>query len=273
MTRLASKPETLKKAIPLYTYFHNFESQHGELNQIMNLEKRMRDLFPDEPGLASFSHRFANDGLNDSFDPTTIRPIISPATQTRPIAIPSIEQQPSSVHQSPHIHAALVAAASPKRALEESDNEVNRPRKMARGDSPLKGAAGRRLDQQKRSRLPNEVGIEGQLRPASPLPREVYFLLSIIPKSSTYHATKFKPEEMVRLIRETHIPSHVNQLPSTNQLRPQPHQINGAGMHPQMQPIPPQIPMPHMSQMPPMAMPPNQFNSMYNWPSPSNDRR
>ena len=65
-----------------------------------------------------------------------------------------------------------------------------------------------------------------------PLPRDVLFLLSIIPKSSTYHATKFNPGEMVRLIRETNIPNSVSQL------RPPPPPQSGGGMQ-QMTPIPP----------------------------------
>lgn len=225
MGRLSQKPETLHKAKPLYAFFYAFEAQHGELNQIIKLEKRMSDLFPEDPTLWSFSQRFTHEG----FDPTAIRLIISPSTQARPRMMPSIEAV--SAPNSPPYQLAQ-PANSPKRPLpfEEVDAEALRPRKFARGESPLKGAAGRRLDQQKRSRLPNEiVQHEGQnntyMLPPPMLPREVLFLLSIIPKASTYHATRFKPEEMVKLIRDTHIPSSVNQ--SRGQLPPV---SNGVGM-------------------------------------------
>ena len=230
--RLAQKPETLPKAKPLYAFFHGFESRYGELAQIVKLEKRMRETFPDDPRLSSFPQRFAREG----FDPTAVRPIISPATQTRPKAIPSIEPPPSLQNTPPPRFAQ--STNSPKRPLplEESDNEANRPRKLARGESPLKGAAGRRLDQQKRNRQPPDSHFDGQLGsqpiPAPPLPRDVMFLLSIIPKSSTYHATKFNPQEMVRLIRDTPIPSQISQL------RPPPPPPSGGGMQ-QMPPLPP----------------------------------
>ena len=221
MSRLAQKSETLPKAKPLYAYFHGFESRHGELSQIIKLEKRINDLFPEDPKLASFSQRFIHEG----FDPTIIRPIMSTSAQARPKVISSIEISTPAQNSPPA--QQVQPTNSPKRPMpfEESENEATRPRKVARGESPLKGAAGRRLDQQKRSRLPNEVvQYEGQTNihlPPPPLPRDVLFLLSIIPKASTYHATKFKPEEMVRLIRDTHIPNSVNQLrpplpPSSN---------------------------------------------------------
>ncbi|MCJ1378086.1 mRNA 3'-end-processing protein rna14 [Xylographa soralifera] len=233
--RLTQKPETVPKAKPLYAYFHDFQSRYGELAQIIKLEKRISETFPDDPRLASFSERFAHEG----FDPTAVRPIISPAAQTRPKAmpIPSIEPVPSAPDSPPN--RFIQVTNSPKRLLpiEESDNESSRPRKLARGESPLKGAAGRRLDQQKRNRQPQEMSqYEGQpnthMMPPPPLPRDVLFLLSIIPKSSTYHATKFNPEEMVRLIRETNIPNSVSQL------RPPPPPQNGGGMQ-QMTPMPP----------------------------------
>lgn len=191
----------------------------------------MSDLFPEDPRLSSISQRFTHEG----FDPTAIRLIISPSTQARP-RMTNIEAV-SAQNTPPYQHAQ--PTNSPKRPLpfEEVDTEVLRPRKFARGESPLKGAAGRRLDQQKRSRLPNEIAQnEGQnntyMLPPPMLPREVLFLLSIIPKASTYHATRFKPEEMVKLIRDTHIPSSVTQSRA-----PPPPVSTGVGM-------------PHGAQMP-----------------------
>ena len=211
--RLGQKPATLPKAKPLYGFFHAFEAAHGELSQVMKLEKRISDLFPDDPRLASYSQRFVYEG----FDPTAIRLILSPGTQARPKVIPSLEA-PSSVHNSPP-NNYVQPTYSPKRPLpfEESDTEINRPRKLIRGESPLKGAAGRRLDQQKRNRLPNEMANyegHGNDRVIQPplLPRDVLFLLSIIPNASTYHATKLKPAELVRVIRDLHIPERVDLL-------------------------------------------------------------
>ena len=230
--KLSQKPETVSKAKPLYAFFHDFEARYGELAQIVKLEKRMSETFPDDPRLSSFSQRFTHEG----FDPTAIRPFISPDIQARPKSITSIEPVPAA-QDSPPSRSIQITNNSPKRPLpkEESDNESSRPRKVARGESPLKGAAGQRiLDQQKRNRQPQDRShFDGQstthLMPPTPLPREIGFLLSIIPKPSTYHATKFNPEAMVKLIRDTHIPT------SYSQIRPVP---NGAGMQ-QIAPMPP----------------------------------
>ncbi|KZF18863.1 Suf-domain-containing protein [Xylona heveae TC161] len=212
VNKLAQRAETLQKAKPIYAFFHEYESQYGELSQVGKLEKRMSDLFPEDPQLQRFARRFVGQG----FDPTAIRPLISPATQARPKAILSIEP-PESVQNTPPVRFAQVAN-SPKRPLpvDDSDTEMNRPRKLNRGESPLKGAAGRRLDQQKRNRQREMIDSQGQLVsaavPPPALPREVLFLLSIIPRAETYHATRFKPEGMVRLLRDAHIPTS---LPSS----------------------------------------------------------
>lgn len=253
---------------PLYAFFHDFESRYGELTQIAKLEKRMSNLFPEDRRLSLFSHRFAQQG----FDPTAIRPIVSPATQARPTALPSIEGPPMSQETPPN--RFVPTTNSPKRPLplEESDTEAGRPRKLARGESPLKGAAGRRLDQQKRNRQPHEVPLYEnhalpQALPPPLLPRDVLFLLSIIPKPETYHATKFKAEEMVRLIRETNIPT------STAQLRPPPvamgiQAMQGIHGTPQMPQMPQMSQMSQMQQMPPQIShisqtPQGQYNGGY----------
>ena len=262
VNKLGQKPETVARAKPLYAFFHDFESRYGELSQITKLEKRMSDLFPEDQRLTLFSRRF----VQQRFDPTAIRPIISPATQARPKALLSVE---ASVSQETPPNR-FVQTNSPKRPfpLEESDNEGGRPRKLARGESPLKGAAGRRLDQQKRNRQPHEMPqFEShslpQGLPTPFLPRDVLFLLGIIPKAETYHATKFKAEEMVRLIRETNIPSSVTQLPrGPIATGVQPMQV--MHVNPQL-PHNPQMPqrpsMPQMHQMP--QIPPGQYNGGY----------
>lgn len=258
VNKLAQKPETISKAKPLYVFFHDFESRYGELSQIVKLEKRMKDLFPDDPTLAKFSNRFVEQG----FDPTVMRPIVSPATQTKPKAIPSIEND--RVVQGSPPNRFKPDIPSPKRplALEDSDNEGGRPQKLARTTrdvSPLKGAAGRRLDQQKRNRQQPEMPIFNNTNdhpmpippPPPPLPRDVMFLLSIIPKADTYHATKFSAESLVRLIRETHIPPSMAQLPPPPMSRGPPP--------PQQQQIPPYQPNPPMQ--PPIH---GQYNGQFN---------
>jgi len=63
------------KAKPLYIYFYKYELQYGELSQISKLEKRMAELFPEDPKLSQFALRYSGEGFNS----TAIRPIISPA--------------------------------------------------------------------------------------------------------------------------------------------------------------------------------------------------
>ena len=251
VTKLAQKPETVSKAKPLYAFFHDFESRYGELTQIVKLEKRMSDLFPEDPALTLFSRRFAQQG----FDPTVIRPIISPASQAKPKTIPSIKAEAEAVIDSPQQRINEIIN-SPKRPLPaDDDDDSPRPRKAARPESPLKGAAGRRLDQQKRNRqpeMPQFTQPVPQPPPPPPLPRDVMFLLSIIPKAETYHATKFSAEQLVKLLRETNIPTSMAQIP------PPP----GARGPPPSQPIPSYQHMP-----PPIPRPQNQYgqyNAAYN---------
>jgi cleavage stimulation factor subunit 3 len=223
VNRLSQKPDLVAKARPLYVFFHKYEAEYGELSQIRKLEQRMADLFPDDPKLLRFGSRYTQ----DNFDPTTIRPIISPATQMRPKAIMQSIEQPLSIQNSPRPQyrqensprpqyrqeasprpTYLHANNSPKRPLaEESGNESDRPRKLARGESPLKGAAGRRLDQQKRMQQTQGTPVWQSSAPST-IPRDVTVLLSIIPGAETYTATRFNPEAMVRLLAQTPIPDY-----------------------------------------------------------------
>lgn len=227
MNRLTQKPESVAKAKPLYVFFHKYESDYGELSQISRLEQRMADLFPDDPKLLRFSSRYSAEG----FDPTVVRPIISPMTQMRPkLIMQSIEepfsrpqsprpQQPRELSPRPQLRPEVSPRPtyahlthSPKRPLggEESDTESGRPRKLARGESPLKGAAGRRLDQQKRMQQTHGGVQQWQANGPAPfmIPRDITFLLSIIPRAETYAATMFNPEAMVRLLGQTAIPDY-----------------------------------------------------------------
>ena len=98
---------------------------------------------------------------------------------------------------------------SPKRPLRfygDEESESERPRKVQRGESPLKGAAGRRLDQAKRMH-----GGPQQWERAAPvasIPRDITFLLSIIPRAEDYTAKYFVPERMVELLARTRVPEY-----------------------------------------------------------------
>ena len=253
VTKLAQKPETVYKAKPLYAFFHDFESRYGELAQIVKLEKRMSDLFPEDPALILFSRRFTQQG----FDPTFIRPIISPATQAKPKTIPNIKAETEGVPDSPQQRINEIIN-SPKRPLPTDDGDDSpRPRKLARPESPLKGAAGRRLDQQKRNRQPEMPQFNQPVPhppPPAPLPRDVMFLLSIIPKAETYHATKFSAEQLVKLLRETTIPTSMAQAPP----------IPGARGPSQNQPIPPYQHIPPPIPQPQGPYGHGQYNGQYN---------
>lgn len=183
----------------------------------------MRELFPEDPKLKLFASRFASEEV----DPINVRLVVSPQAQARPKqgGPPAITERPPSEQNSPRPSMAAAYAStpqlvgSPKRSLEDSDNESSQPRKVPRSESPLKGAAGRRLDA-KRSQLRQEVQPNGTSTPTPmpthlppppaqppmphgppPLPPEIYRLLSMIPRADSYHATPFNPYKMVELIR------------------------------------------------------------------------
>ncbi|ORY58753.1 uncharacterized protein BCR38DRAFT_352545 [Pseudomassariella vexata] len=209
--RFKEKPELAPKLKPLYAYFHGYEAKNGELAQIKDLEKQMAEAFPEDPALAHFSARFSS----DRFNPIATRVIISPATQMQSKNImQSIEQQQqqravtTSIRGSPHPSALASpkpqfmqpqGVNSPKRPfIDEPDDYSNPPRKMARGVSPLKGAAGRRLDQQRRAGA----------APTAPISRDITFLLGLIPPAHQYDgsAPRYRADAITRLIRDTHVP-------------------------------------------------------------------
>lgn len=217
--KLIAKPENIPRTKPLFLFFHEYEAHFGELAQITKMEQRMATLFPEDPQLQRFSRRFAS----PTFDPTTVRPIISPRTQMKPVMpvlptiMPSIEeampivppvqtQEPriaspaQNILNSPRLANLPVATNSPKRPLEDADESVQ-PRKLARGESPLKGAAGRRLDAARRNMAASGSTPIGLPQGPAPLPREINFLLGIIPAAHTYRETRFKPEGLVNMLR------------------------------------------------------------------------
>ncbi|KAI4255224.1 MAG: hypothetical protein L6R42_006835 [Xanthoria sp. 1 TBL-2021] len=261
VNKLTSKPENVPRAKPLYAFFHDFESKYGELTQIIKLEKRMKDHFPDDPTLSHFSRRFVQPG----FDPTAIRPIISTATQTRPKPIQNSDI-PLPTQVSPPRHGQK--ASSPKRALplDESDTDAERPRKAARGESPLKGAAGRRLEQQKRNQQPQYDPV--LLQPPTPsLPPAIMHVLSNLPRSSHYPINpRFIPHKVVEHVQKMN-------LETARRAEP-PGSSQQKGPPPLMSSRPPQqMPQP-LGQYPPSMPPgpptgtPNPYNGGYHNFSP-----
>lgn len=180
----------------------------------------MNDLFPEDPQLALFAQRFSS----PTFDPTTVRPVISIKSQMKPMmlnVVPTVEEpQVAQVQESrpsppavnsPRVPAALLPISnSPKRPFEDADNELAQPRKIVRGESPLKGAAGRRLDAARRNLArASESGFNMPVAPPpAPLPREITFLLSIIPGAKHYlDTTRFNPQKLVAILQATNLPS------------------------------------------------------------------
>jgi len=233
VSRLIQKPDMVAKAKPLYAFFHKYESEYGELSQISKLEKRMAEVYPEDPRLSTFAARYSAEG----FDPTAVRLIISPSRQMRPktVSIMQSIEQPASIQDSPrpqYVQEAsprlqyLQATNSPKRPFPVEDVEdFNRPRKLARGESPLKGAAGRRLDQQKR--LQQGTPTWQSSAPPFVVPRDITFLLSIIPRADLYTSTKFSPEALVRLLRETIVPDFSTWKTAKDQSQPPVQRYDG----------------------------------------------
>ena len=206
--RLTSKPENVFKTKPIFAFLHNYESRYGDLGQVISLENRMRELFPEDPTLSQFAHRHSD----ASFDPIAAQPVIS-LSQVRPRTLPSLEQQQGSFQETPTRYLDVAPTDSPKRPFPLDDFEEDRPRKFARAESPFKGILpGRRPEQLKR---PMAQANGGQYRPqpsAAPLPRDVVHLLSIIPPASAYNAGRFSAEKLVDLIRRIDIPTSTSQF-------------------------------------------------------------
>ena len=170
----------------------------------------MAELFPEDPKLENFSSRFsAGDGFGlGTFNPVNARLIVSPMAQMRPkLVMPSIEA-PTSVRSlsrlpenSPRPPFSQTVN-SPKRPLPTDDDEPGRPYKMARGESPLKGAAGRRLDQQRRH---GGAAISGPQ--PTPIPRDITFILGLIPGAEMFQGTRYRTDGFLRLLQNVHVPT------------------------------------------------------------------
>ena len=242
--KLTSDSTTVVKAKPIFLFLHEYESHFGELSQVARLEKRMRELYPEDLELRHFAQRYVSSG----FDPTTVRPIVSPQqVKTKTLIHRSVEGDTSAVDSPPMKLSETAATNSPKRPLPTEDFEDTQPRKVARGESPLKGAAGRRMDQQKRQNLnghaPSSLS-QVHLPPPPPLPGHIAFLLSIIPKASTYVDARFDPIKMVELLRDVRLPPtafrapeatpswHQHQQPPPPHFHPQAQSVMHSGMMP-----------------------------------------
>ncbi|KAJ2899933.1 uncharacterized protein MKZ38_002732 [Zalerion maritima] len=221
--KLTQNPDLVHKAKPLYAYFHKYESFYGELSQVAKLERRMTELFPADPKLKHFSARFsAGDGFGiGNFSPVNARLIISPSAQMKPkLIMPSIEAPQSirsvsrPMENSPRPQF-FQAVNSPKRPLPVDDEEPSRPYKMARGESPLKGAAGRRLDQQRRQGGTSTVGVQ-----PTPIARDISFIITQIPGAEVYHGNRYAIDGAIRLLQSTHVPTF-NEYRAQNQSRDQ----------------------------------------------------
>lgn len=182
----------------------------------------MTELFPDESSMSPFAARFAT----ERFNPITARVIISPSQQMRPKAaiLQSVEDVPPSNRATPQPAPYLERSPrpqllsanpgnvnSPKRPFQVDEaDDYNPPRKMARGVSPLKGAAGRRLDQQRRQ------GGTAASGATISIPRDITFLLGLIPAADT-SIPRFRSERLVQAIRETDVPSYSEYRTQTEQ--------------------------------------------------------
>ena len=200
------------RAKSVFRLFHNYESLYGELDQVKKLEKRISTLYPEDPSLTLFAQRHAEPGI----DPCAVRPVISPRSQTQgkiSALIDQITKETPSPSGSPRAASAYFgnganpSTRSPKRPLDDSDSE-GPARKVARGESPLKGAAGRRmaLDAIRRTGLANEVTpqqtpAQSYHAPPPTLPQPVFRLLSAIPPAHTYEQTRFDAQKMAQLLQ------------------------------------------------------------------------
>nr|KAH7627792.1 hypothetical protein B0T09DRAFT_268005 [Sordaria sp. MPI-SDFR-AT-0083] len=255
VNRLTQKPELVHKTKALYQYFHKYECQFGELAQVTKLEKRMAELFPEDPKLATFTARYAS----DKFDPITARIIVSPTTQLRPknMIMPSIEQQqppmPMSQRDTPargfsprppqDINSPSAGGgggggsqfalnAGNKRPHDDRDYE-DPPRKIARqendpfvrGASPLKGAAGRRLDQQRRmGGAAGSYSGSGAGSQVVPIARDITFLMGQIPRADLYDYHRFNPGRMVSLLQNVQVPEYADWKRDRERVQQQQHQ-------------------------------------------------
>jgi cleavage stimulation factor subunit 3 len=255
VTRLTANPATVAKAKALFVFFHDYESHYGDLTQIAKLETRMASLYPEDLGLRQFASRFRS----PAFDPTTVNAVVS-SHQTMPkqSVLPSVETMNYGANSPATRIIESINTNSPKRPFPD-DFEDSQPRKLARGESPLKGAAGRRMANQQRQAngLPVPAMPPAPVAPP-PLPNAINYLLSIIPKASAYTDTRFDAVKIMELIRDIRLPA-----PSAvGSIRhDQPHQAASAWQPPQYQQGP-------SASLPPAGYMPPGMNQQFGGKSP-----
>ncbi|EXJ80236.1 hypothetical protein A1O1_08378 [Capronia coronata CBS 617.96] len=240
-------PEYTAKAKPLFAYLHDYESKYGELAQLQALEERMRKHFPEDPTLTLFSSRYST----PTFDTINVHPVIS-SQQIRPrqsTVMPSVEM-PEAVNSPIQKVIDSITTNSPKRPFPDDFDDLG-PRKMARGESPLKGAAGRRMNQQQQQQQQHQQQRQAinNNPPAGmppfpvppPLPPQIAFLLSILPRASTYIDARLDATKMVELIRDVHLPPPGAVAVAQHHVPPAPVSAPGWNpyqSHQQQQPVP-----------------------------------
>jgi cleavage stimulation factor subunit 3 len=220
--------KTVEKAKPLYMLFHQYEAEYGGLTQITQLEQQMRKYFPDDPKLTIFQSRFVNPAFD--FDPTSVHLIVSYGSQMKPkaiIPVPSVVEPVATIESSPG------PRHSPKRPLDdEGENEERR--KFIRGESPLKGAAGRRLAAARQNIVKTDAPTTNNVAVQSapkPLPNQINLLLSIMPSAHHYHATRFIPQKMLQVVQSidlnrADLSGRYREVPATVD-QPQPSNLYG----------------------------------------------
>jgi cleavage stimulation factor subunit 3 len=221
-------PEEVRKdkCRPLLGFMHSFESNYGDLAQIHKLEKRMAEMFPSEPDLLRFSNRFESPTFNAL---KTQLPISATQIQTKSVN-PAYATQPppfSSMNTSADIrlgpHGPYVA--SPKRPLDDSDADTPQRKRFMRADSPSKRHAMSNMSatvpvsnttipiqqQGGNGGFVTKNYVPGAAAPeraptmpamqAPSLPREITYLLSILPNARDYQATRFDGAKLVQLLQ------------------------------------------------------------------------
>lgn len=227
------------KCRPLFEYMHDYESKYGDLAQIKKIERRMADLYPDETELSRFSIRFSL----PTFDAMNVILLLSPSqTQPKP-EVPLIPQPPQpampSVEEptrSPKVPEILLGpngpyVASPKRPLEDSDADTPQ-RKFQRAESPLKGAAGQRMQNNKpnvgggggggggfatKTFVPANLAAPPPFAPI-PLPPTIDKILRELPNAASYTGLRFDPAKLISFLPTINVEHararfHAGQMP------------------------------------------------------------
>lgn len=148
-TASLSAEQKMERCTPLYDHMYEFESRYGDLQQIHRLLGRMTNTLV--PSISPVQ-RMAQRHRLSRLDGITCQIVISP-TQTVPKGSQRAFDE-ADVHavngfdgmKNEHIRLGKNGpyVASPKRPLEDSEDD-SPARKFMRGESPLKGAAGRRI--------------------------------------------------------------------------------------------------------------------------------